>query len=290
MKVEDIKKVAVIGFGTMGSSIAQVFAQAGYEVVGRARHQSTLEQGLNSIKDGPFGLNKAIQKGKITEKQAEEAISRIKVTTALEGAVKDADFIIETIVEKLDEKRKVLSEIEALASQHAIIVTNTSSLSITSVASAAKRPDKVAGMHFFNPVPVMRLVEIIRGLLTSDETIEVVKGLSEKIGKTPVVVNKDVPGFVANRIGFTGILEAMRLYEAGVSSVEDIDRAMKLGYNWPMGPLELADLIGLDVVLDTSEAIYFETGNTAYKPPVILKRMVDAGLYGRKSGKGFYKY
>ncbi|MEM3640752.1 MAG: 3-hydroxyacyl-CoA dehydrogenase family protein [Candidatus Bathyarchaeia archaeon] len=285
-----MRKVAVIGFGTMGSGIAQIFAQAGYEVTARARHQSTLNQGLEMIRDGPFGLAKAVQKGKITDEQAKAVISRIRVTTDLAEAVKDADFVVETVVEKMEEKQKIFAEIDALISKDVILVSNTSSLSITSIASATKRPEKVAGMHFFNPVPVMKLVEVIKGLLTSDETVEVVTKFSEKVGKTPVLVNKDVPGFVANRIGFAGMLEAIRLYEENVSSAEDIDKAMKLGYNWPLGPLELADLIGLDVVLDTSEAIYKETGDPKYNPPIILKQMIKAGLLGRKTGKGFYKY
>lgn len=290
MRVEDIRKVAVIGFGTMGSSVTQIFAQAGYEVTARELHQGILNLGLEIIKNGPFGLTKAVEKGKITNEQAEAAISRIKVTTDLAEAVKNADFVVETIVEKMDEKMKIFAEIDALASRDVVLVSNTSSLSVTAMASATKRPEKVAGMHFFNPVQVMKLVEVIKGLLTSDETIEVVTKLSEKIGKTPIVVNKDVPGFVANRIGFAGLLEAIRLYEGNVSSAEDIDKAMKLGYNWPQGPLELADLIGLDVVLDTSEAIYKDTGDPKYSPPIILKQMVKAGLHGRKTGKGFYKH
>jgi 3-hydroxybutyryl-CoA dehydrogenase len=290
VRVEDIKRVAVIGFGTMGSGIAQVVAQAGYEVIARDVADDLLKRGLELIKSGPFGLEKAIERGKITREQAEAVLSRIKVTTDLAAAVKEADFVIEAVFENLDLKKKVFREVDELAPPRAIIVSNTSTLSITALASATKRPEKVAGMHFFNPAQVMRLVEVIRGLQTSDETVEVVKGFAQKLGKTPIIVNKDVPGFVANRIGFVAILEAIRLYEEGVASAQDIDTAMKLGYNWPMGPLELADLIGLDVLLDANESIYAETRDQKYNPPVILRQMVRAGWLGRKTKRGFYTY
>jgi 3-hydroxybutyryl-CoA dehydrogenase len=290
VKVEDIKRVAIIGFGTMGSGIAQVVAQAGYEVIARDVADDLLKRGLDLIKSGPFGLEKAVERGKITREQAEATLSRIKVTTDLAAAVKDADFVIEAAFENLDLKKKIFREVDELAPPHAIIASNTSTLSITALASATKRPEKVAGMHFFNPAQVMRLVEVVRGLQTSDETVEVVKGFAQKLGKTPIIVNKDVPGFVANRIGFAAILEAIRLYEEGVASAQDIDTAMKLGYNWPMGPLELADLIGLDVLLDANESIYAETRDQKYNPPVILRQMVRAGWLGRKTKRGFYTY
>jgi 3-hydroxybutyryl-CoA dehydrogenase len=290
VRVEDIKRVAIIGFGTMGSGIAQVVAQAGYEVIARDVADDLLKRGLDLIKSGPFGLEKAVERGKITREQAEATLSRIKVTTDLAAAVKDADFVIEAAFENLDLKKKIFREVDELAPPHAIIASNTSTLSITALASATKRPEKVAGMHFFNPAQVMRLVEIVRGLQTSDETVEVVKGFAQKLGKTPIIVNKDVPGFVANRIGFAAILEAIRLYEEGVASAQDIDTAMKLGYNWPMGPLELADLIGLDVLLDANESIYAETRDQKYNPPVILRQMVRAGWLGRKTKRGFYTY
>ena len=290
MRVEDIKRVAIIGFGTMGSGIAQVVAQAGYEVIARDVADDLLKRGLELIKSGPFGLEKAVERGKITREQAEATLSRIKVTTDLAAAVKDADFVIEAAFENLDLKKKIFREVDELAPPHAVIASNTSTLSITALASATKRPEKVAGMHFFNPAQVMRLVEVVRGLQTSDETVEVVKGFAQKLGKTPIIVNKDVPGFVANRIGFAAILEAIRLYEEGVASAQDIDTAMKLGYNWPMGPLELADLIGLDVLLDANESIYAETRDQKYNPPVILRQMVRAGWLGRKTKRGFYTY
>jgi 3-hydroxybutyryl-CoA dehydrogenase len=290
VKVEDIKRVAIIGFGTMGSGIAQVVAQAGYEVIARDVADDLLKRGLDLIKSGPFGLEKAVERGKITREQAEAILSRIKVTTDLATAVKDVDFVIEAAFENLDLKKKIFREVDELAPPHAVIASNTSTLSITALASATKRPEKVAGMHFFNPAQVMRLVEVVRGLQTSDETVEVVKGFAQKLGKTPIIVNKDVPGFVANRIGFAAILEAIRLYEEGVASAQDIDTAMKLGYNWPMGPLELADLIGLDVLLDANESIYAETRDQKYNPPVILRQMVRAGWLGRKTKRGFYTY
>ena len=290
MKVEDIKKVSVIGFGTMGTAITQTIAQAGYDVIARDITDDLLKRGLEMIKTGPFGLEKAVQKGKITKEQADAVLSRIRVTTDLAEAVKDADLVIEAVFENLDAKKKVFLEIDKSAPRHAIIVSNTSTLSITAMASATSRPEKVAGMHFFNPAQVMKLVEVIRGVLTSDETVETVRGLAERLGKTPIVVNRDIPGFVANRIGVPGMLEAIRLYEENVASARDIDNAMKLGYNWPMGPLELADLVGLDVLLDTAESIYMETREPKYNPPVILKQMVRAGLFGRKVKKGFYTY
>jgi 3-hydroxybutyryl-CoA dehydrogenase len=288
--VEEIRRVSVIGFGTMGTGITQIIAQAGYEVVARDVSDDLLRRGLEIIRSGPFGLEKAVQKGRITRGEADAVLSRIRVTTDLAEAVRDADFVVEAVFENLEVKRKVFAEVDKLAPRHALMVSNTSTLSITAIASATSRPEKVAGMHFFNPAQVMKLVEVVRGILTSDETVEAVRRFSEKLGKTPIIVNRDIPGFVANRIGIPGILEAIRLYEENVASARDIDNAMKLGYNWPMGPLELADLIGLDVLLDSAESIYAETRDPKYNPPVILKQMVRAGLLGRKVKKGFYTY
>jgi len=219
----------------MGTGIAQTLVQTGYEVIARDIAGDLLKRGLEIIKNGPFGLTRAIEKGRITKEQAEATMSRLTVTVDLVEAVKDADFVIEAIIEKLDAKRRLFTEVDASAPKYTIIVSNTSTLSITAMASATNRPEKVAGMHFFNPAPVMKLVEVIRGVHTSDETIETVKGLAERLGKTPVVINRDIPGFVANRIGVPGMLEAIRLYEENVASPRDIDTAMRLGYNWPMG-------------------------------------------------------
>lgn len=285
----EIKRVTVIGFGVMGTGIAQAFAQAGFNVYAVDVSEDILKKGLTLIWEGPFGLKKAVEKGRLTEEQAKEVFSRIKTTTNLVEAVKDADFVIEAVYEDIELKKKIFKDVDTAAPTHAVLASNTSTLSITAIASATKRPDKVVGMHFFNPPQVMKLVEIVRALQTSDETIEIVKRLTEKLGKVPIVC-KDVPGFIANRIGFAAILEGIRLYEQGAASATDIDTAMKLGYNWPMGPLELADFIGLDVVLAIAETLFKETGNPVYHPPTALRRLVAAGFLGRKTGRGFYTY
>jgi len=284
-----VSRVAVVGFGTMGTGIAQVFAQSGFEVVAVDVSEEVLRRGLETIASGPFGLRRLVERGRITEEQMRDILSRIKTTTNLAEAVSSADLVIEAVFEDLEVKRKVFREVDTYAPRHAVLASNTSTLSITALAAATSRPDKVVGMHFFNPPQVMKLVEIVRGLQTSDETVELVKGLAERLGKVPVLC-KDVPGFIANRIGIIGILEAIRLYEQGIASAKDIDTAMKLGYNWPMGPLELADFIGLDVLLNIAEVLYRETGSPAYHPPTILRRLVAAGHLGRKSGRGFYIY
>lgn len=285
----EVKRVTVIGFGVMGAGIAQAFAQAGFNVYAVDVSEDILKKGLTLIWEGPFGLKKAVEKGRLTEEQAKEVFSRIKTTTNLVEAVKDADFVIEAVYEDIELKKKIFKDVDTAAPTHAVLASNTSTLSITAIASATKRPDKVVGMHFFNPPQVMKLVEIVRALQTSDETIEIVKRLTEKLGKVPIVC-KDVPGFIANRIGFAAILEGIRLYEQGAASATDIDTAMKLGYNWPMGPLELADFIGLDVVLAVAETLFKETGNPVYHPPTALRRFVAAGFLGRKTGRGFYTY
>ena len=284
-----VSRVAVVGFGTMGTGIAQVFAQSGFEVVAVDVSEEVLRRGLETIASGPFGLRRLVERGRITEEQMRDILSRIKTTTNLAEAVSSADLVIEAVFEDLEVKRKVFREVDTYAPRHAVLASNTSTLSITALAAATSRPDKVVGMHFFNPPQVMKLVEIVRGLQTSDETVELVKGLAERLGKVPVLC-KDFPGFIANRIGIIGILEAIRLYEQGIASAKDIDTAMKLGYNWPMGPLELADFIGLDVLLNIAEVLYRETGSPAYHPPTILRRLVAAGHLGRKSGRGFYIY
>jgi len=285
----EVSRVVVIGFGVMGTGIAQVFAQSGFEVTAVDLSEDILRRGMDIIVSGPFGLKKLLERGKITESQMQEILSRIKTSTNIVEAVRSADFVIEAVFEDLEIKRKVFKDLDAHAPRHAVLASNTSTLSITALAAVTSRPDKVVGMHFFNPPQVMKLVEIVRGFQTSDETVELVKKLAEKLGKVPVFC-KDVPGFIANRIGIIAILEAIRLYEQGVASARDIDTAMKLGYNWPMGPLELADFIGLDVLLNIAEILYKETGNLAYHPPIILRRLVAAGCLGRKTSKGFYTY
>jgi 3-hydroxybutyryl-CoA dehydrogenase len=230
-----------------------------------------------------------VEKGRLKKEEAEAALARIKVTTSLEEAARDADLVVEAIFENLELKKALFKELDEKCPKHAVLASNTSTLSITALAGATKRPDRVVGMHFFNPVPVMKLVEVVRGLATSDETVQLIKDLAVKLGKTPVVV-KDVPGFIANRLALPYLAEAMRAYEQGIASAQDIDTAMKLGYNMPMGPLELLDLIGLDTTLDVLESIYRETNDPKYAPPVILRQMVRAGWTGRKSGRGFYDY
>ena len=286
MKVEDIKKVAVIGAGIMGTGIAQVCAQAGYEVGLRDIEDEFVERSISTIKSS---LGKLVQKGKISQSDADAIIGRIKGTTDLKEAASDADLVIEAVVENMDVKKQVFKELDEICPEHTILASNTSSLSITEMAAATKRPEKVVGMHFFNPVPVMRLVEIVRGLTTSDETVEVARAFAEKLGKTPVVC-KDSPGFIANRIALPALNEAMFALMEGVASKEDIDTAMKLGYNWPMGPLELADLVGLDTLLAIFEVFYNEFGDPKYRPCPLLREMVRAGYLGRKTGKGFYEY
>jgi len=285
----NVSRVAIIGFGTMGTGIAQVFAQSGFEVVAVDLSEELLRRGLETIVGGPFGLRRLVERGRITEEQMRETLSRIRTTTSLAEAVSSADFVIEAVFEDLEVKRRVFREVDAHAPKHAVLASNTSTLSITALAAATSRHEKVVGMHFFNPPQVMKLVEVVRGLQTSDETVELVKGLAERLGKVPVVC-RDSPGFIANRVGVIAILEAVRLYEQGVASARDIDTAMKLGYNWPMGPLELADFIGLDVLLSIAEVLHRETGSPAYHPPPVLRRLVAAGYLGRKSGRGFYTY
>ncbi|MCX8185370.1 MAG: 3-hydroxyacyl-CoA dehydrogenase NAD-binding domain-containing protein [Sulfolobales archaeon] len=285
----EFKRIAVIGFGVMGSSISQVFAQAGFEVYAVDISEEILRRGLENIWSGSFGLKKAVERGRITEEQAREALARIKTTVVLAEAVREADLVVEAAFEDLEVKRRLFKEVDSLAPLHAIIASNTSTLSITALAAVTRRPEKVVGMHFFNPPQVLKLVEVVRGMLTSDETVSAVKSLAERLGKVPIVC-RDSPGFIANRIGILPILEALRLLDQGVASANDIDTAMKLGYNWPMGPLELADFIGLDVLLGIAEVLYRETGSPAYHPPPVLRRLVAAGYLGRKTGRGIYTY
>lgn len=238
----EMKKIGVLGAGTMGNGIAQVCAQAGFEVIMRDIADEFVQRGLKSIE---AFLSKGVEKGKITEEDKKAVLGRIKGTTEM-GDLKDVDFVIEAVIEDIDLKKRVFKELDELTRPEVILATNTSSLSITEIATATKRPDKVVGMHFFNPVPLMRLVEVIKGLETSDETVKVTWELAEKLGKVPVLVKKDTPGFIVNRIMMPQLMEAIRIYEEGIASMEDIDKAVKLGLNYPMGPFELMDLTGLD--------------------------------------------
>lgn len=280
-----MKKIGVLGTGTMGAGIIQVLAQNGYEVVLRARRESSVERGIATVEKN---LDRLIKKEKITEADKAEIMGRIHGSTDIE-IVKDADLIIEAATEDMEAKKALFAELDQLVKPEAIIATNTSSLSITEIAAATNRPDKVIGMHFFNPVPAMKLVEIIKGLTTSEETKATIVELSEKLGKTPVEV-AEAPGFVVNRILIPMINEAISILNEGIADIKGIDTAMKLGANHPMGPLELGDLIGLDVVLAIMNTLYRETGDPKYRANPVLKKMVRAGRLGRKTGIGFYDY
>ena len=280
-----IQKVAVVGAGLMGTGIAQVLAATGHDVVLRDIVNGKATQSKESIGKQ---LLKLIDKGKVTAEQREALLKNILPTEDL-SAAKDADFVIEAITENEGLKKTVLGEIDALVGHGVIIASNTSSISITRLASYTKRPEKFAGMHFFNPVPRMALVEVIRGLATSDETLNTVTELGKKVGKTPVTCN-DSPGFLVNRCLIPTLNEACYLLMEGAATPEAIDSAMKLGANHPMGPLELADLVGLDTALAVLEVLHRDLGNPKYAPCPLLRKYVNAGWLGRKSGRGFYTY
>jgi len=283
----EIKTIGVIGAGVMGNGIAQVAAMAGYNVIMRDIEDRFVEGGLKNI--DKF-LSKSVEKGKMTAEQKSEIMGRIKGTTDM-GLLKDADFVIEVVIEVMDVKKKVFAELDEITKKDVILSSNTSSMSLTEIATATKRPDKVVGMHFFNPVPLMRLVEVIRGIKTSDETVATTIELSKKFGKEPVEVKADVPGFLVNRLMIASAIEAIKLYEYGIASKEDIDKAAKLGLNYPMGPFELMDLTGLDINYHVMDYFYKELPKELkWDPPVTIKNMVKAGLLGRKTGKGWYDY
>ena len=280
-----MEKIFVLGAGTMGAGIVQAFAQKGYEVIVRDIKDEFVERGISVINKG---LSKQVAKGKMTEEVKEEILARISGTTDMNLAA-DCDLVVEAAIENMKIKKEIFVELDKICKPEAILASNTSSLSITEVASATSRPDKVIGMHFFNPAPVMKLVEIIRGMATSQETFDVVKEAALAIGKEPVEV-KEAPGFVVNRILIPMINEASFILQEGIASVEDIDTAMKYGANHPMGPLALGDLIGLDVCLAIMDVLYNETGDNKYRASNVLRKYVRAGWLGRKTGKGFYDY
>ena len=280
----EIKKVGILGVtGTMGRGIAQICAQAGYQVIASSRDEKRLNEALAFL-DSTMG--RAVERGRLTKEAKDAALARIKGTTDTKD-FKDCDLVIEVAAEDLDIKKKTFAELDKICPKTTILATNTSVLSVTEIAKVTNRWDKVVGLHFFNPPPVMKLVEIIRAATTSDDTIETAKKFSTSLEKTPVVVS-DTAGFIVNRLAVPFMLNAMHMLEDGVASAQDIDTAVKLGLNHPMGPLELADLIGNDIVLDMSEGIHKVIKEDMFIAPPILKKMVKDGKLGRKSGKGFY--
>jgi 3-hydroxybutyryl-CoA dehydrogenase len=270
----------------MGSGIAQVLAQAQINVVMRDIKDEFIEKGLKGIKDS---LEKGVIKGKLKREDADATIKRIETTTDLVKAVSGADLVIEAIPEDMKLKREVYKEVAKCAPEHAVIASNTSTLSISEMSAAIKHPENFIGLHFFNPAPIMKLLEIVKGKKTSDETVRFAKDLANRIGKTPVICD-DSPGFIANRIGLPFISEAIIALEEGVATKEDIDTTLKLGYNHPMGPLELADLVGLDTVLHSMKSVGDRLKSSKWKIPRLLEQMVSEGKLGRKTGKGFYDY
>jgi 3-hydroxybutyryl-CoA dehydrogenase len=281
----ELTRVGVIGCGLMGAGIAEVCARAGYDVTLLEINDELLQKGLDRIRKS---LTRAAARGKATQEQADEALARIQGTLNL-AEFSDCDLVVEAAIENMGVKKEIFAELDAILPPEAILASNTSSLCITEMASATRRGDKVLGIHFFNPVPVMPLIEFVRTILTSDETMEIARQFGASLGKT-MVTAKDTPGFIVNRLFMPYILDAVRLYEDGLASKEDIDTAIKLGLNHPMGPLTLLDFVGLDTCLFIADAMYDEYKDSRYAAPPLLRRMVLAGHLGRKSGKGFYDY
>ena len=279
-------KMAVIGAGLMGSGIAQVAATGGWDVVLRDITTDALSRGMTAIEKS---TEKFVSKGSITSDQRTAALEKIAPTTDL-GAVSEADIVVEAIFEDVDVKRELFGELDRIARDGAVLATNTSAIPVTNIAAATGRPEAVVGTHFFSPVPMMKLCELVRGRLTSDQTLATARSFAESVGKTCVVVNRDVAGFVTTRLISALAMEAIRLYESGVASAEDIDTACKLGFGHAMGPLATTDLTGLDILHHATRNIYDETADPKFFPPEILTRMVAAGELGRKAGRGFYAY
>lgn len=279
-----IKKVCVVGAGTMGNGIAQVVAQSGYETAMVDVRQELLDQAMTTIGGS---LARLIKKELLGQEEADKIMARIKPTTDMKEAARDADYVIEAVFEKAEVKQPVLKQLDEICPEDTILATNTSSIPISLLSSVVNRPEKLIGMHFFNPVPVMKLIEVVRSLTTSDETVSTSVEFGKSLGKEPVVI-KDSPGFVANRIANVAANEALKILEDGLASAGDIDKICRLAFNWPIGFLQMIDLVGADVVLDLAETIYSQTGWERYKAAPILRRMVESGYLGRKAGKGFY--
>jgi 3-hydroxybutyryl-CoA dehydrogenase len=281
----EIKKLGVVGAGTMGNGIAQIAAQIGCEVVMRDVEMRFVEGGMKKVE---AFLAKSVEKGKLEAKEKDAILERIKGTVDM-AELKDVDLVVEAVLEDLDLKKSVFKELDEICRPEVILATNTSSMSITEIAASTKRPDKVCGMHFFNPVPLMRLVEIIRGYGTSDETIRITTDLAQRMGKTTVEVKKDSPGFIVNRIMTPHFIEAIKIVEEGIASLEDVDTAVKNGLNYPMGPFELMDLTGIDIAYHVTEYFYKELNKeNKWVSPNLLKTMIRSGNLGRKTGKGWY--
>lgn len=280
------RKLAVIGAGLMGSGIAQVAAQAGWDVVLRDLTGEALARGRDAI---AASLARFVARDRISQAEAESALARVTTTTDLDAAA-GADIVVEAVFEDAGTKRELFRTLDGLVGDATVLASNTSAIPITTLAAATGRPDRVVGTHFFSPVPVMALCELVRGLTTSDETLAAAREFAESTGKTCVVVNRDVAGFVTTRLISAFVVEAVRLLESGVASAEDIDSACKLGFGHAMGPLATADLTGIDILMHATENIYAETRDEKFAPPELMRRMVDAGQTGRKTGRGFYPY
>jgi len=281
----EVKKIGVVGCGIMGGGIAQLCAQNGYDVIVSEINEELLNKGMKGIKGS---LGKSVEKGKLTQDVMDATLGRIKGTTNIKDFA-DRDVVIEAAVENLDLKKKIFADLDTIVPPNSILATNTSCLPVTDIAASTKRPEKVIGTHFFNPVPIMALLELVTTISTSDDTLNTAKSLGESMGKTCIIA-KDTPGFIVNRLLLSSSLEAIRMVENGIATKEDIDAGMKLGANYPMGPLTLSDFVGLDTMLFIAESVYAELNDPKFAPPLLLKRMVKAGHLGRKSGRGFYNY
>jgi 3-hydroxybutyryl-CoA dehydrogenase len=291
LRLEDLRKITVLGAGIMGAGIVEVCAREGYKVYMTDLTNELVTKGLEKIK---LSLSRALDKGKMTKEKLEATFSNIKTTTDMREAVKDTDLVVEATPEDLELKKRIFKQLDGLCPAQTILASNTSGIMVTDIASVTNRPDKVIGMHWFNPPPVMKLIEIVRGALTSDETYGIVMDLSKKLGKTPIPAN-DGPGFFTTRYIASWIIEAVRLFEQGVANIKEIDAMSKMAFNWPMGPFELSDFIGLDTLLHISSYLFAELGDPHYAPPLTLKKLVKSGFLGNPRIKvgskgGFYEY